>query len=323
MAKAELLDGTGVEIAAGPEAIIAAAEIDSDWTMAAIVGAAGLAPTMAAVRRGGIVALANKECLVCAGRADAGGGAGKRRAPAAGRFRTQRHLPGVRCGPARNGRKTHPDGVRRPVQDPGHGRHAAVTPAQACAHPNWDMGAKISVDSATMMNKGLEIIEAHHLFAIPEPQIEVLVHPQSVVHSMVAYVDGSVLAQMGSPDMRTPIAHTLAWPGRIDAPAQRLDLAALASLDFEPPDLERFPALGLARGALKAMGGAPTILNAANEEAVAAFLAGRIGYLDVAAVVAYCLETVSGSGIDSLDDVCHLDLETRRVAARKIDGLAA
>lgn len=169
-----------------------------------------------------------------------------------------------------------------------------------------------------MMNKGLEIIEAHHLFAMPEPKIEVLVHPQSVVHSMVAYVDGSVLAQMGSPDMRTPIAHTLAWPDRIQSPSQRLDLAALSNLDFEQPDPVRFPSLRLARDALRAMGGAPTILNAANEEAVAAFLAGRIGYLEVASIVAYCLESISGSGIDSLDDVCHLDLETRRVAAERI-----
>jgi len=318
-----LLDGTDVEVAAGPEALIAAAEIESDWTMAAIVGAAGLAPTLAAVRRGGIVALANKECLVCAGEL----------------MLEEVRSSGARLLPVDSEHNAifqvfdaaRPETVEKliltasggPFRELDLDAMRTVTPAEACAHPNWDMGAKTSVDSATMMNKGLEIIEAHHLFAIPEPQIEVLVHPQSVVHSMVAYVDGSVLAQMGSPDMRTPIAHTLAWPGRISTPAQRLDLVSLASLDFEPPDLERFPALRLARNALQAMGGAPTILNAANEEAVAAFLAGEIGYLDVAAVVAYCLETVSGQGIDSLEDVCHLDLETRRIAAQKIAGGAA
>jgi len=318
-----LLDGTDVEVAAGPETLIAAAEIESDWTMAAIVGAAGLAPTLAAVRRGGIVALANKECLVCAGEL----------------MLEEVRSSGARLLPVDSEHNAifqvfdaaRPETVEKliltasggPFRELDLDAMRTVTPAEACAHPNWDMGAKTSVDSATMMNKGLEIIEAHHLFAIPEPQIEVLVHPQSVVHSMVAYVDGSVLAQMGSPDMRTPIAHTLAWPGRISTPAQRLDLVSLASLDFEPPDLERFPALRLARNALQAMGGAPTILNAANEEAVAAFLAGEIGYLDVAAVVAYCLETVSGQGIDSLEDVCHLDLETRRIAAQKIAGGAA
>ncbi len=320
---AGMLEGTGVEVGAGPEALIAAAEIESDWTMAAIVGAAGLVPTMAAVRRGGIVALANKECLVCAGEL----------------MLEEVRSSGARLLPVDSEHNAifqvfdtaRPETVEKLILTASGGPFRildaeamrTVTPAQACAHPNWDMGAKISVDSATMMNKGLEIIEAHHLFAISEPRIEVLVHPQSVVHSMVAYVDGSVLAQMGSPDMRTPIAHTLAWPERIDTPALRLDLVALGRLDFEPPDLERFPALSLARNALKAMGGAPTVLNAANEEAVAAFLNGGIGYLDVVAVVAYCLETVSGSGIDSLDDVCHLDLETRRVAARRIGGLAA
>ncbi len=319
----DLLQGTGVEVGAGPEALVAAAEIESDWTMAAIVGAAGLAPTLAAVRRGGIVALANKECLVCAGHL----------------MLQEVQQSGARLLPVDSEHNaifqvfdtTRPDTVEKLILTASGGPFRTldveamrtVTPAQACAHPNWEMGAKISVDSATMMNKGLEIIEAHHLFAVPEPRIDVLVHPQSVIHSMVAYVDGSVLAQLGSPDMRTPIAHTLAWPERIETPSQRLDLAALARLDFEPPDLERFPALGLARSALKAQGGAPTILNAANEEAVAAFLAEKIGFLDVAAVVAYCLETVPGTGIDSLEDVCHLDLETRRVAARKIGGVAA
>jgi 1-deoxy-D-xylulose-5-phosphate reductoisomerase len=189
-----------------------------------------------------------------------------------------------------------------------------ATPAEAVAHPNWSMGAKISVDSATMMNKGLEIIEAFHLFALPEPRIEVLVHPQSVIHSMVAYVDGSVLAQLGPPDMRTPIAHALAYPERMPTPAARLDLAALGQLTFERPDDVRFPALRLAREALRAGGAAPTILNAANEAAVAGFLAGRLGFLDIARVVEETLTSMPGRAIASLDDVRETDASARRAA---------
>jgi 1-deoxy-D-xylulose-5-phosphate reductoisomerase len=196
----------------------------------------------------------------------------------------------------------------------------SVTPAQAVAHPNWDMGAKISVDSATMMNKGLEIIEAHHLFGIAEERIDVLVHPQSVVHSMVAYVDGSVLAQLGTPDMRTPIAYALAWPARMKAPQERLDLAAMATLTFEAPDAERFPALRLAREALKNGGSAPTVLNAANEIAVEGFLAGKIGFLDIAAIVEDVLVEFSHGAMNSLDDVRTYDTEARRIAS---DHLAA
>jgi len=182
------------------------------------------------------------------------------------------------------------------------------------AHPNWDMGAKISVDSATMMNKGLEIIEAHHLFDIPEERIEVLVHPQSVIHSMVAYVDGSVLAQLGTPDMRTPIAYALAWPARMQSPQERLDLAVMAKLTFEPPDPERFPALRLAREVLKNGGSAPTVLNAANEVAVEGFLAGQIGFLDIAAIVEDVLMQFSHGAMNSLDDVRAFDEEARRIA---------
>jgi 1-deoxy-D-xylulose-5-phosphate reductoisomerase len=191
---------------------------------------------------------------------------------------------------------------------------AAVTPAQAVAHPNWNMGAKISVDSATMMNKGLEVIEAYHLFPVNAGQIEILVHPQSVVHSMVGYCDGSVLAQLGAPDMRTPIAYTLAWPDRIDTPVQRLDLAAIGRLDFEPPDLSRFPALRLAREVLEAGGRAPTIMNAANEIAVRAFLAHEIGFLEIVSVVEQTLERVPEQPLRALDEVHAVDLEARRVA---------
>ena len=189
-----------------------------------------------------------------------------------------------------------------------------VTPEQAVAHPNWDMGAKISVDSATMMNKGLELIEAYYLFGLPEDRIDILVHPQSIIHSMVAYVDGSVLAQLGSPDMRTPIAYTLAWPQRMEAPSPRLDLSKIATLSFEAPDSERFPALRLAREAWKAGGSAPTILNAANEEAVAGFLDRRTGFLDIPHIVSGVLETVPASEISSVEDVFAVDGEARRVA---------
>jgi 1-deoxy-D-xylulose-5-phosphate reductoisomerase len=191
---------------------------------------------------------------------------------------------------------------------------ASATPAQAVKHPNWSMGAKISVDSATMMNKGLEVIEAHHLFDLDSDKLDVVVHPQSVVHGLVYYTDGSVLAQLGSPDMRTPIANALGWPDRIPAPSPRLDLAKLAKLTFEEPEPERFPALRVAREALIAGGGAPTVLNAANEIAVAAFLEERIGFLDIAATVERALDRLAGRPIASLDDVYALDRETRAVA---------
>jgi 1-deoxy-D-xylulose-5-phosphate reductoisomerase len=191
---------------------------------------------------------------------------------------------------------------------------AKVTPAEAVAHPNWDMGAKISVDSATMMNKGLELIEAYYLFGLPEDKIDILVHPQSIIHSMVAYVDGSVLAQLGSPDMRTPISYTLAWPQRMVAPSARLDLGKIATLTFEPPDSERFPALRLAREALKAGGAAPTILNASNEVAVAGFLDNNLGFLDIPRIVAETLEKMPVSAIRSVDDALSVDNEARHIA---------
>ena len=308
------LSGSGIEVAAGKEAIVAAARRPADFVMAAIVGAAGLAPTLAAVNRGAMVGLANKECLVCAGSlmveeinrnsavllpVDSEHNAIFQVFDFERRDAVDKLILTASGGPFRSF---------------GHEAMRSVTPAQAVAHPNWDMGAKISVDSATMMNKGLEIIEAHHLFDIPEERIEVLVHPQSVIHSMVAYVDGSVLAQLGTPDMRTPIAYALAWPARMQSPQERLDLAVMAKLTFEPPDPERFPALRLAREVLKNGGSAPTVLNAANEVAVEGFLAGQIGFLDIAAIVEDVLMQFSHGAMNSLDDVRAFDEEARRIA---------
>ena len=266
------------------------------------------------LRQGAVVAFANKECLVCAGdmMLEEIGRSGATLLPVDSehnaifqvfefdrREAIEKIILTASGGPFRAS-------SREDMRD--------VTPEQAVAHPNWDMGAKISVDSATMMNKGLELIEAYYLFGLPEDRIDILVHPQSIIHSMVAYVDGSVLAQLGSPDMRTPIAYTLAWPQRMEAPSPRLDLSKIATLSFEAPDSERFPALRLAREALKAGGSAPTILNAANEEAVAGFLDRRTGFLDIPHIVSGVLETVPASEISSVEDVFAVDGEARRVA---------
>ena len=317
-----LLAGSAVVCAAGAAAVVEAAQLPADWVMAAIVGAAGLEPTLAAVRRGCVVALANKECLVCAGALMMAEVAahGATLLPVDSEhsaifqvFETdQRHAVDKIVLTASGG----------PFRRLGLTEMAAMSPAQAVAHPNWSMGAKISVDSATMMNKGLELIEAHHLFAMPEDRIDILVHPQSVIHSMVAYADGSVLAQLGSPDMRTPIAYALGWPRRIASPAPRLDLTAIATLSFEAPDPARFPALSLARAALQSGGAAPTVLNAANEEAVAAFLAGRIGFLDIAATVARTLEAVAPARVAGLGDVLEQDRAARARARMLINTLA-
>jgi len=314
------LSGSGIESAAGGEAVIEAAKREADIVVAAIVGAAGLDPTLAAIESGKAVALANKECLVCAGdllveRVRAKGGV---LLPVDSEHNAIFQVFDF----------ARPESVERiiltasggPFRDWSVEALARATPAQAVAHPNWSMGAKISVDSATMMNKGLELIEAHHLFGLPEERIEVLIHPQSVVHSLVAYVDGSVLAQLGTPDMRTPIACALAWPDRIPTPSRRLDLAALGSLTFAAPDPARFPALTLAREALVAGGSAPTVLNAANEVAVAAFLEGRIGFLDIAATVERVLAAIPVTRLASLDDVRAADAAARAAAARAIDG---
>lgn len=310
----DALAGSGIEAAAGPSAVIEAAERPAEWVMASIVGAAGLQPTLAAVRRGAVVALANKECLVCAG--DLMMAAVQRHGATllpvdsehsaifqvfdfAQRDRVECITLTASGGPFRTWTRA---------------AMTAVTPEQAVAHPNWSMGAKISVDSATMFNKGLELVEAHHLFGLPEDRIDILVHPQSVIHSTVSYVDGSVLAQLGTPDMRTPIAYALGWPRRIPAPSPRLDLAALGSLTFEAPDPERFPALTLVRRALQSGGAAPTIMNAANEVAVAGFLARRIGFLDIAAVVEETLGALALPAPATLEDVLAADAAARACA---------
>jgi 1-deoxy-D-xylulose-5-phosphate reductoisomerase len=308
------LSGRNAEVAAGPEAIVEAAARGADWVMAGIVGAAGLKPTLEAVRQGAVVALANKECLVCGGdlMLDEISRSGATLLPVDSehnaifqvfdfdrRDSIEKIILTASGGPFRT----------TSIED-----MAKVTPAEAVAHPNWDMGAKISVDSATMMNKGLELIEAYYLFGLPEDKIDILVHPQSIIHSMVAYVDGSVLAQLGSPDMRTPISYTLAWPRRMVAPSARLDLGKIATLTFEPPDTERFPALRLAREALKAGGAAPNILNASNEVAVAGFLDNNLGFLDIPRIVAETLEKMPVSAIRSVDDALSVDNEARHIA---------
>jgi 1-deoxy-D-xylulose-5-phosphate reductoisomerase len=305
------LAGTNISVLAGPQGLIEAASQPSDWVMAGIVGSAGLWPTLAAVRRGATVALANKECLVCAGEL----------------FTRDVAKSGATLLPVDSEHNAifqvfdfdHAERVEKIILTASGGpfrtftreQMAQVTPAQAVKHPNWSMGAKISVDSATLMNKGLEAIEAYHLFPVDVRQIEVLVHPQSVIHSMVQYVDGSVLAQLGSPDMRTPIAHTLAWPDRMDTPVNRLDLGQVGRLDFEAPDLERFPALRLAREALQSGGAAPTILNAANEVAVEGFLQERVAFLDIPNIVQDVLDRMGSMPLRGWDDLEQIDTEAR------------
>ena len=312
----EALAGTSIEVAAGPEAVVEAASRPAEWVMAAVVGFAGLAPTLVAARRGAMVALANKEALVCAGRLlmdaiDHSGGVllpvdsehnaifqvfepDQRRA-------VDRLILTASGGPFRNWSLAD---------------MAEVTPEQALAHPNWDMGDKISIDSATMMNKGLELIEAQLLFGLPESQVDIVVHPQSVIHSMVSYCDGSVLAQLGTADMRIPISHALGWPSRIDGPAAKLDFMGIPALTFERPDSGRFPALRLAREALLTGGYAPIVLNAANETAVAAFLARQIRFLDIARIVEDVMSGWNGlsEAVEGLQQVEAADLEARRLA---------
>ena len=314
----ELLAGSGIAVAAGAKAVVEAAEQPADWVMSAIVGAAGLAPTLAAVRRGVTIGLANKETLVCAGQLVM---AEVERSHAtllpvdsehSAIFQVfdfdQKHMIDKIILTASGG----------PFRQKSMNEMGAATPEQAIAHPNWSMGAKISVDSASMMNKGLEIIEAYHLFGMTEDRIDVVVHPQSVIHSLVAYADGSVLAQLGSPDMRTPIAYALGWPKRIEAPAPKLNLAEIAQLTFEAPDMTRFPALRLAREVLRAGGSAPTVLNAANEVAVQAFLDRKIGFLDIATLVEETLGAVPHRALASLDDVADMDAQARDYASATV-----
>jgi 1-deoxy-D-xylulose-5-phosphate reductoisomerase len=319
----QALSGSGIEAACGDAAIIEAAAMPADWTMAAITGAAGLAPTLTAIRRGRAVALANKEALVCAGpvmmRAV--------RAAGATLLPVDSEHNAIFQAMAEDNRGA----VERIVLTASGGPFLkasradmeAATPEVALRHPVWSMGAKISIDSATMMNKGLEVIEAARLFDMAEDRIGVLIHPQSVIHGLVCYHDGSMLAQLGSPDMRIPIAHTLAWPSRVATSSPRLDLAAVARLEFLEPDLEQFPALALARDALRAGGGAPTILNAANEIAVAAFLQRRIGFLDIAGTVARVLHSMGTTVAGTLDEVIALDRDARRSAERFAAARAA
>jgi 1-deoxy-D-xylulose-5-phosphate reductoisomerase len=312
----DALGGTGIEAAAGEGAVVEAASLGADWCMAAIVGTAGLRPVMAALSGGGTVALANKEALVSAGEimTSAARESGARLLPVDSEHNAIfQCLDGAQPGSVRRILLTASGG---PFRSRSTDEMRAVTPAQAVAHPNWSMGAKISVDSATLMNKGLELIEAFHLFPLGADAFDVLVHPQSVVHSLVEYVDGSFLAQLGSPDMRIPIAYTLAYPERMETPCERLDLLKVGSLDFEAPDEERFPALALAKQALRAGGARPAILNAANEVAVAAFLDSRIAFLDIAAIVGETLSDYDPPAPASLDEVMEVDAEARRRAGQ-------
>jgi 1-deoxy-D-xylulose-5-phosphate reductoisomerase len=317
------LSGTGIAVAAGPAAIVEAASRPVDLVVAAIVGAAGLEPTLAAIDAGADIALANKECLVCAGALF------NRRAAAANvrilpvdseHNAIFQSLEAANVGAVERITVTASGG---PFRTFSLDEMRRVTPAQALKHPRWSMGPKISIDSATMMNKGLELIEAHHLFDIGSDRLDVLVHPQSVVHGFVTYADGSTVAQLGAADMRIPISHCLNWPHRVATATPRLDLAAIGTLTFEKPDLERFPALSLARDALVRGDWATNILNAANEVAVGAFLEGAIEYLEIAATVEKVLEraaaTVGGTEFATVETVLALDAEGRRLAGEQIE----
>ncbi|MFP6733266.1 MAG: 1-deoxy-D-xylulose-5-phosphate reductoisomerase [Rhodospirillales bacterium] len=316
------LSGTEIDVAAGRKALVEAAMRPSDLVLASIVGMAGLEPTMAAADRGAIVGLANKEGLVCAGTMlmDAVKQNGGVLIPVDSEHNAIFQVFNFRQA----------DSVERliltasggPFRETPINKMSRATPKEAVAHPNWDMGAKISVDSATMMNKGLELIEAYFLFPVREDQIDILVHPQSVVHSMVEYVDGSVLAQLGSPDMRTPISYALSWPTRMVTPSPRLQLDKIANLTFEAPDTKRFPALQLAREALQAGGTAPATLNAANEVAVRYFLDESIGFLDICGIVSDVLAEMPTAGLDSMDAVYEIDTQARALAEQLAKRLA-
>ncbi len=324
--KAELA-GSGIEAAAGAAAIVEAAQRPADWVMAAITGAASLAPTLAAAERGAMVALANKECLVCAGalfmrRAAAMGATvlpvdsehnAISQALSAGRREDLRRI--VLTASGGPFRTLSREAIRK------------VTLEQALKHPTWSMGPKVTINSATLMNKGLELIEAHHLFALAPDQLDVVVHPQSIVHGLVEFRDGSVIAQLGSPDMRIPISHCLAWPARMSTPAPRLDLAKVATLTFEEPDLTRFPALAIARRALVTGGAAPTILNAANEVAVREFVGRRLAFCGIAALVEATLDLCERRGEmaepQSVDEALAIDHNARRLAGDLLPEIAA
>ena len=317
------LAGSGCRAATGREALAEAASGEAEFVMAAIVGCAGLEPVMSAIEAGRTVALANKESLVTAGELMIGAAknCGATILPVDSEHNAifQCLADNRSCDISRLILTASGGPFRKWTRD----QMEAATPDQAVAHPNWSMGAKISVDSATMMNKGLELIEARHLFGLTSERLDVLIHPQSVIHSMVEYVDGSVLAQLGSPDMRIPIAHALAWPERMETPAERLDLARIGSLNFEVPDLDRFPALRVAREAMEAGGASPIVLNAANEEAVAAFLDGRIGFLSIVDTVEEALVRMDARTPQSIADVIDIDLRTRAMANDLMSEMAA
>ncbi|HMO76448.1 MAG TPA: 1-deoxy-D-xylulose-5-phosphate reductoisomerase [Sphingopyxis sp.] len=315
----EALAGTGVEAGAGADALVDAARRPADLVMAAIVGTAGLAPTMAALEAGVDVALANKEALVSAGElmTAAARASGATLLPVDSEHNAIfQCLAGGRIEQVRRIILTASGGPFRTMDAEAMAR---VTPAQAVAHPNWSMGAKISVDSATMMNKGLELIEAHHLFPVGLDRIEILVHPQSVIHSLVEFVDCSTLAQLGSPDMRIPIASALAWPERMATPCAPLDLAGIARLDFEAPDEARFPATALCRAAIAEGGARPAQLNAANEVAVAAFLAGRISFPAIVDMAKRVLDAGAPARPASLQDIFSVDAASRAAARQFVD----
>jgi 1-deoxy-D-xylulose-5-phosphate reductoisomerase len=322
----EALSGTGIVAAAGESALVEAAQRPADWVMAAITGASGLRPTLAAVERGAIVALANKECLVCAGALF------MRRAAAAGATilpvdsEHNAVFQALRAGERDEVQRVILTASGGPFRDWTAQAIAAATPEEALRHPNWTMGAKITVDSATLMNKGLELIEAHHLFGLTPAELDVLVHPQSIVHALVEFRDGSVIAQLGAPDMRVPISFCLSWPDRSERSAARLDLQQMSSLTFETPDLLRFPALRLARQVLDNGGRGATALNAANEVAVAAFLAGRLGFAGIAMLVEATLRAAEGGGLTaiptSIEDALAIDHTARRLAAELLPEIA-
>jgi 1-deoxy-D-xylulose-5-phosphate reductoisomerase len=321
------LSGTGIKAAAGESGLLEAAARPAEWVIGAITGAAGLKPTLAAAERGAIVALANKETLVCAGALF------MRRAAAAGATVLPVDSEHNALFQAMSGSRR--EDVRRVILTASGGPFRTATAEavrtatveQALKHPNWSMGAKVTIDSATLMNKGLELIEAHHLFALAPQQIDVLVHPQSIVHSLVEFCDGSLIAQLGSPDMRIPIAYCLAWPERIAGPAARLDLARAATLTFEEPDLARFPALALARRALEAGGAAPTVLNAANEVAVAEFLARKLSFGGISALVEATLEAALSRNWtaepESITEALSIDHNARMLARSLLPEIAA
>lgn len=317
----EALQGHKIIAAAGSDALNEAADMSADWVMSSIVGAAGLRPTLTAIRRGATIALANKECLVCAGE-----------------FMMQQvEDSGATILPVDSEHNAifqifdfdEPEKVEKVTLTASGGpfwnkdivEMHDITPEQAIKHPNWSMGAKISVDSATMMNKGLELIEAYYLFPIDKEQLDIIIHPESIIHSMVSYIDGSVLAQLGTPDMRTPISYTLGWPHRINTPSKKLDLTDIGQLNFIRPDKVKFPSINITREVLQKGGSAPTILNASNEIAVEAFLEGRISFLDITKVVEKTLETIKVHQMTCLNDVHEVDENARKVSSEIVEGL--